>query len=60
MFGIPDPLVLAAFLGCIAVTLFSLIYGLVRRNTAGDDLTREDRAWAREEQRVEDKIETLP
>ena len=60
MLGIPDPLVLAAFLGCIAATLFSLIYGLVRRNAAGDDLTREDRAWAREEKRVEDKIETHP
>jgi len=40
MLGIPDNLVLAAFLGCIAVTAFSLIYGLVRRNAALDEVTR--------------------
>lgn len=55
MLGIPDPIVLAAFLGCIAVTLVSVIYGLVRRNAAVDELTQEDRAWALEEQRVEDE-----
>jgi hypothetical protein len=55
MLGIPDPIVLAAFLGCIAVTLISVIYGLVRRNAAVDEVTQEDRAWALEEQRVEDE-----
>lgn len=56
MLGIPDPLVLTAFLGCILVTLISLVYGLARRNAARDDLTQEDRAWALEEKRVEDEI----
>jgi hypothetical protein len=55
MLGIPDPIVLAAFLGCIAVTLISVIYGLVRRNAAVDEMTQEDRAWALEEKRVEDE-----
>ena len=55
MLGIPDPIVLAAFLGCIAVTLISSIYGLVRRNAAGDALSQEDRAWALEEKRVEEQ-----
>ena len=56
MLGIPDPIVLAAFLGCIAVTLISVIYGLMRRNTAVDEVTQEDRAWAMEEKRVEDEL----
>ncbi len=56
MLGIPDNMVLAAFLGCIAVTAFSLIYGLVRRNAALDEVTREDRAWALEEKKVEDEF----
>lgn len=56
MLGIPDPIVLAAFLGCIAVTLVSLLYGLWRRNAALDELTQEDRAWAVAEKRVEDEI----
>jgi len=56
MLGIPDPLVLAAFVGCIAVAAISVIYGLVRRNAAVDDVTREDRAWALEEKKVEDEL----
>ena len=45
-----------AFLGCIAVTAVSLIYGLVRRNAAVDEVTQEDRAWALEEKKVEDEL----
>ncbi|WP_295444182.1 symporter small accessory protein [uncultured Thiodictyon sp.] len=56
MLGIPDPMVLAAFLGCIAVTAISVIYGVVRRNAAVDEVTREDRAWAIEEKKVEDEL----
>ncbi|MGE5155539.1 MAG: symporter small accessory protein [Bdellovibrio bacteriovorus] len=56
MLGIDDPLVLTAFLGCIAVTVLSLVYGLVRRNAAPDELTQEDRAWALEEKKVDDEL----
>jgi len=56
MLGIADPLVLAAFLGCIAVTAVSVLYGILRRNTAVDEVTAEDRAWAIEEQKVEDEL----
>jgi hypothetical protein len=56
MFGINDPLVLLAFLSCIAVTAFAVIYGLVRRNAALDEVTQEDRAWAVEEKKVEDEL----
>jgi hypothetical protein len=56
MLGIADPLVLAAYLGCIAITAVGLIYGILRRNAAIDEVTREDRAWAIEEQKVEDEL----
>jgi hypothetical protein len=56
MLGIPDPIVLAAYLGCILAAAFSVIYGVVRRNAAVDEVTREDRAWAIEEQRVENEL----
>jgi hypothetical protein len=56
MLGIPDNMVLAAFVGCIAVAAISVIYGLVRRNAAVDEVTREDRAWALEEKKVEDEL----
>lgn len=56
MLGIPDPLVLTAYLGCIAVAAISVIYGIVRRNAALDEVTQEDRAWAIEEKKVEDEL----
>ena len=56
MLGIDDPLVLAAYLGTIGVTLFSLIYGLVRRNAALDEVTQEDRLWALDDKKVDDEI----
>jgi hypothetical protein len=56
MLGIDDPFVLAAYLGIIATTLLSLIYGLVRRNAALDEVTQEDRQWALEEKKVDDEL----
>lgn len=56
MLGIDDPLVLSAYLGCIVLAAISVIYGLVRRNAAADEVTQEDRAWALEEKRVEDEL----
>lgn len=56
MLGIDDPLVLLAFLGCIAATALSLIHGLVRYNAAPDELTQEDRAWALDEKKVDDEL----
>jgi hypothetical protein len=56
MLGIPDPIVLAAYLGCLLAAAVSVIYGVVRRNAAVDEVTREDRAWAVEEQRVENEL----
>jgi hypothetical protein len=56
MLGIDDPLVLLAFVGCIAGTALSLVYGLVRRNAAVDEVTQEDRTWALDEKKVEDEL----
>ncbi len=56
MLGIDDPMIWLAYIGCVSVTLLSVIYGIVRRNRASDELTQEDRSWAKEEKKVEDEI----
>lgn len=53
MFGIPDPWVAIAYLGCILMTIVSIIYGLVRRNAAPDEVTPIDRDWAIEERKAD-------
>ncbi len=55
LFGLADPFVAAAYLGCILMTLVGLIYGLLRRHTASDDITPLDRQWALKEQEVENE-----
>jgi hypothetical protein len=56
MLGIEDPLIWLAYVCCVLVTALSVGYGLARRNSAADRLTREDRAWARVEKKVEDEL----
>lgn len=56
MLGIDDPLIWLAYVGCIAVALLSVAYGIVRRNRASDEITQEDRSWANEEKKVEDEL----
>lgn len=56
MLGIADPFVLIAYFGIVILAALSLIYGLVRRNAARDELTSEDRQWALEEQKVDNEI----
>lgn len=56
MIGIDDPLVLTAYLGAILMAALGLIYGLVRRNAARDEVTPEDRLWALDEKKVDDEI----
>jgi len=55
MLGIDDPFVLLAYVGCIVMAGVCVVYGLIRRNAAADVVTKEDRAWAIEEKRVEDE-----
>lgn len=56
MLGIDDPFVLMAYLGAITMALIGIIYGLVRRNAARDEVTPEDRLWALEEKKVDDEF----
>ncbi len=56
MLGIEDPLIWLAYLACLAAAALSVGYGLARRNRAPDTLTREDRSWAKEEQKVENEL----
>ncbi|NKN32436.1 symporter small accessory protein [Marichromatium bheemlicum] len=56
MLGIEDPWVWLAYLGSILVTLICVLYGWLRRDTATDELSAEDRRWALEEQQVEDAL----
>lgn len=56
MLGIDDPWVITAYLGCIAMAVLGLAYGLIRRNAEPDELTQEDRLWALEEKKVEDEL----
>ncbi|WP_170286774.1 symporter small accessory protein [Thermochromatium tepidum] len=56
MLGLDDPFVLAAYLGIIALAVLSILYGLIRRNAARDEITEEDRQWALEEKKVDDEI----
>jgi len=53
MLGIDDPLIWLAYVLCLLATALSIGYGLARRNRAFDDITPEDRAWARAEKKVE-------
>lgn len=56
MLGIDDPFVLTAYLGIVILAVLSVIYGLVRRNAATDEITPEDRQWALDEKKVEDEL----
>ncbi|RKT43668.1 symporter small accessory protein [Thiocapsa rosea] len=54
MLGIDDPYVLMAYFGAIAMAVIGIIYGLVRRNAARDEVSPEDRLWALDEKKVDD------
>jgi hypothetical protein len=56
MLGIEDPLIWMAYVACLAAAAVSVGYGIANRNRAPDNLTREDRSWAREEKKVEDEL----
>lgn len=57
MLGLEDPFVLTAYLGIIVLAVLSILYGLIRRNAARDEVTEEDRQWALEEKKVEDELQ---
>lgn len=56
MLGIDDPLIWLAYVLCLIATALSIGYGVVRRNRGADEVTPEDRAWAKAEKKVEHEI----
>jgi hypothetical protein len=56
MLGIDDPYVLMAYFGAISMAVIGIIYGLVPRNAARDEVTPEDRLWALDEKKVDDEF----
>ncbi len=57
MFGIDDPLIWSAYLGCILSTLLCVVYGMVNWNRGADDEpTKEDVDWASEEDKIGEEL----
>ncbi|MDI6818694.1 MAG: hypothetical protein PWP32_1479 [Methanothermobacter sp.] len=55
--GIPDPWVWGAYILCILITVFCVIYGLVNWNRGGEDEEEqimEELRWEEEERRMEE------
>ncbi|HIH65417.1 MAG: hypothetical protein PWP13_1270 [Methanothermobacter sp.] len=55
--GIPDPWVWGAYILCILITVFCVIYGLVNWNRGGEDEEEqimEEIRWEEEERRMEE------
>ncbi len=53
MLGIDDPVVLLAYLLCLASTLLCLIYGVINWNKGDDTVLPEDVMWSVEEKKSE-------
>jgi hypothetical protein len=49
MLGIEDPLILAAYLLCLASTVLCVVYGALNWNKGDESLQKEDLDWADEE-----------
>jgi hypothetical protein len=56
MLGIQDKWVSLAYILCVVSTLLCVIYGLLYWNKGDDSIHPEDRHWAKEEDKVEDKL----
>ncbi|MDI9618977.1 symporter small accessory protein [Methanothermobacter sp.] len=55
--GIPDPWVWSAYLLCILVTVFCVLYGIVNWNRGGEDEEEqimEELQWEEEERKMEE------
>ncbi len=53
MLGIEDPMVLLAYVLCIASTLLCLVYGIINWNKGDDSVRPEDVKWASEEKQAD-------
>jgi hypothetical protein len=53
MLGIDDPVVLLAYVLCLASTLLCVVYGVINWNKGQDEALPEDVKWSREEKQSE-------
>jgi hypothetical protein len=51
MLGIEDPVVLLAYVLCLASALLCLVYGIINWNKGDDTVRPEDVKWAAEEKK---------
>jgi len=56
MLGIPDPWVWLAYVLCLASTLLCVVYSWWNWNCGDESVRDEDVRWAREEDKLEDKL----
>jgi len=56
MFGIKDPGIWSAYLICILSAIVCVVYGIVNWNKGDEGATSDDRAWAKEEDKVVDQL----
>jgi len=56
MLGIQDKGVALAYVLCIASTLLCVVYGMFNWNKGATDVKPEDKRWAAEEDKAEDKM----
>ena len=49
--------ILLAYILCIASTILCVVYGLITWNKGDSEVTEEDKAWAKEEQKIEHEFE---
>jgi hypothetical protein len=53
MLGIDDPVVLLAYILCVASTLLCVVYGVINWNKGDDAVRPEDEKWSTEEKQAE-------
>lgn len=56
MLGIQDKWVALAYILCIASTVLCVVYGIVAWNKGGTEIKPEDKRWAAEEDKAEEKM----
>lgn len=56
MLGLKDPWIILVYLLCIASSLLCIIYGAINWNKGEDEVTNEDKEWAKEENKISEEL----
>ncbi len=54
--GLKDPWIILVYLLCIASSLLCIIYGAINWNKGEDEVTNEDKEWAKEENKISEEL----